>query len=696
VNHGFRVAAATVALVATTAATAIGAGAFALIASPSSSQVWVSGRQISFAHLAIAYGDPVAPADDPGIRDLLAAVAAKSSWQPGTRFVAVTRADGKLLTFTLGSNAVSVDGTPASMAFAPFTEGSQLYLPLLPLARALGLGVRGFRGGYAFVPQITAVTASVQARRTVVEVSGTAPLAWRSAIDVKKAGRKLTLSFPGFGTDVGGRQKIAGKEADGVEIAQSGPPGYPTTSVTISVLRGVKFGARRIGAGVTVDIVLARTAFGLRATHVAATPSSVQMADAKPTQPALPSPPAVATAPPSTSPPTPIDSPAPAPEPTDNPTAQPLGPETGASPSASPSPSALPTPSAPPRDQKITDVSVAETATGTRITLTLTGPVSFEWHRLIDPDNRYWLDIDHATLVGPAQTLESKLPFIKEVKVSQHLIVPDRVVRLSITPTQAVDVRVGAIEGSPNQLGIEIENQPPGADAPMAGMGSLSAAAANASAPSSIAPASMEPDLIVIDPGHGGTDPGSLNPAYGLTESKLTLDIARRLAANLKRQGWRVTLTRTGDYDVGDPFGPDKDELQARCDVANAAGARLFVSIHINASVSSAPNGTTTYYWHPQDRAFALAVQTATVAAAGITNDGIRRYSFYVIHHTSMPSILVETAYLSNPHDAELLRGAPFLDKLAAGIARGIAAYTGGPQSPVGQTKPLQNAQGNY
>ncbi|HLX01437.1 MAG TPA: stalk domain-containing protein, partial [Trinickia sp.] len=124
---------------------------------PSQAQVWVQGRQITFAHLAIAYGDPVVPADDPGLGAMLSTVAARSAWQPGTRFVAIARADGKLVTFASGSNAVSVDGVPTAMPFAPFTEGSRLYLPLLPLARALGLGVRGFRGGYVFVPQLLAI-----------------------------------------------------------------------------------------------------------------------------------------------------------------------------------------------------------------------------------------------------------------------------------------------------------------------------------------------------------------------------------------------------------------------------------------------------------------------------------------------------------------------------------------------------------
>jgi N-acetylmuramoyl-L-alanine amidase len=234
------------------------------------------------------------------------------------------------------------------------------------------------------------------------------------------------------------------------------------------------------------------------------------------------------------------------------------------------------------------------------------------------------------------------------------LLDPDQVVRVSITPTQPIDVRVGTVAGAPDQLGIEIENQPPAPDAPIAGIGNT-LVTAQASAPPSTQPAlpaRTDPTLIVIDPGHGGSDPGSLNPAYGLTESHLTLDIAQRLEADLKHQGWRVVMTRDGDYDVGDPNGSDAQELQARCDVANAAGARLFVSVHINSSVSSAPNGGTTYYWHPADRALAETVQNDMITSSGIAGDGVIRNNFYVIHHTMMPSILVEVAYLSNAHDA--------------------------------------------
>jgi N-acetylmuramoyl-L-alanine amidase len=190
------------------------------------------------------------------------------------------------------------------------------------------------------------------------------------------------------------------------------------------------------------------------------------------------------------------------------------------------------------------------------------------------------------------------------------------------------------------------------------------------------------PNLIVIDPGHGGNDPGAINQQYGLVESHLTLAIAQRLKTNLERAGWHVVMTRDGDYEVGDPNGNDDQELQARCDVANAAGARLFISVHINSSFSSGPSGLTTYFWRPSDRSLAQVIENATSRASGAGDAGIRRENFYVIHHTVMPSVLIENAYLSNGHDAALLAQPTFLDRLAAGIAQGIKDYTGGPPAP--------------
>ena len=206
---------------------------------------------------------------------------------------------------------------------------------------------------------------------------------------------------------------------------------------------------------------------------------------------------------------------------------------------------------------------------------------------------------------------------------------------------------------------------------------------APAPAPTLVPRVATQRDLVVIDPGHGGNDPGASNNGYGLTESNVTLAISLKLRDDLRKLGWRVVMTRDGNYEVGDPNGDDHQELQARCDVANAAGARVFVSVHVNSSVAHGLNGTTTYYWRPADRVFAQAVQSAVVMADGINDAGVKRNNFYVIKNTYMPAVLIETAFLSNDHDAALLARSDFLDKLAQGITNGIMNFTGGPQAPL-------------
>ncbi|HEV2038099.1 MAG TPA: N-acetylmuramoyl-L-alanine amidase, partial [Candidatus Eremiobacteraceae bacterium] len=558
----------------------------------------------------------------------------------------------------------------------------------------LGLAERRFHGNYAFSPQILSVQRRIGLHRTIVEIEASAPLAWRSAYSARAKHETLTLTFPGFANAASSKLNLGGREAKAATIAQQGPPGYPITSLTIDLMHRVKFAAHRMSEGSTLDLVLARNEGDLTLSAPVATPSvqTSRIPKAAATGPASAAPtvvpiaccPPVAIAvatvttmrKPSAGPSAaPVPTAVPAPEVTDN----------GASPASS-SPSAeasaiTPSPSPSPLE-RITDVSVTEAPDISRVTLTVTGPVSFEWHRLAPPDNRFWVDISQAALVGPARDIAVKLPAVRSVKISQHLITPDHVVRLIIDPLQPVDVVIGAIEGAPNQLGVEIRANAPAADAAASGVGALPVSSQTPHPVVAITPGPPHPNLVIIDPGHGGNDPGAINGQYGLVESHLTLAIAQRLKVNLERAGWRVVLTRDGDYEVGDPAGDDHQELQARCDIANAAGARLFISVHINSSFSSGPSGLTTYFWRPSDRALAQMIQNATVRTSGAGDDGVKRENFYVIHHTVMAAILVENAYLSNAHDATLLSQPGFLDRLAAGIAQGVKDYTGGPPPP--------------
>ena len=185
--------------------------------------------------------------------------------------------------------------------------------------------------------------------------------------------------------------------------------------------------------------------------------------------------------------------------------------------------------------------------------------------------------------------------------------------------------------------------------------------------------------LVVLDPGHGGSDSGAEH--NGLVEKTLTLDIAERVRPILAARGFAVKMTRDRDVDVYAPNDSAHDELQARSDVANAARAAMFVSIHINSSVSSGPNGTTTFFYKPQDYGLAAAIERRLVPALGTANDGVQKANFYVMHHTTMPATLIETAFLSNSSDAALLRSPDFRQRVAMAIADGIGDYAAHPEA---------------
>ncbi|MEO6913231.1 MAG: N-acetylmuramoyl-L-alanine amidase, partial [Candidatus Baltobacteraceae bacterium] len=183
------------------------------------------------------------------------------------------------------------------------------------------------------------------------------------------------------------------------------------------------------------------------------------------------------------------------------------------------------------------------------------------------------------------------------------------------------------------------------------------------------------PKLIVIDPGHGGSDPGTVR--NGISEKNLSLDMSKRLRDDLISRGWQVQMTRTTDVDVFQPNDSPHDELQARCDIANTAGARLFVSVHVNGFMNSGPRGTTTYYSKPIDMPLARDLDRRMAGALGTKDDGIIKSHLYVTLHTSMPAVLIETAFISNPDDYARLTSPDWRQKVADAIADGIGDYTG-------------------
>ncbi|RMH71187.1 MAG: hypothetical protein D6675_07200 [Gemmatimonadetes bacterium] len=220
---------------------------------------------------------------------------------------------------------------------------------------------------------------------------------------------------------------------------------------------------------------------------------------------------------------------------------------------------------------------------------------------------------------------------------------------------------------------------------------------------------------IVIDPGHGGKDPGAIGP-NGTQEKDITLAIARRLKTIIEsRSNLDVILTREDDTFIG---------LGERTKIANSAKADLFISIHCNASHSPHAQGTETYFlsaarndaekeaemrenqviefevpknsqppsdilemmlwnmaaneFHKESQDLMETVQNALQQKLKLPSrfkEGGRQAGFYVLRGTTMPAILVEAAFITNPQEERLLNTPEFQEKIAAGIYEGVVEF---------------------
>ena len=217
---------------------------------------------------------------------------------------------------------------------------------------------------------------------------------------------------------------------------------------------------------------------------------------------------------------------------------------------------------------------------------------------------------------------------------------------------------------------------------------------------------------IVIDPGHGGHDTGTIGP-NGLEEKDLVLEVSRRLGRLLEtRLGAEVVYTRKDDT-----FIP----LETRTAIANQARADLFVSIHANSSRDSAARGVETYYLNftsssealevaarenavseksiyelqdlvkkialkekiEESREFAGDVQASlhsglAVKSPAIRDRGVKKAPFIVLIGANMPSILAEISFVSNPTDERRLASSEYRERIAESLYRGIAKYANG------------------
>lgn len=176
--------------------------------------------------------------------------------------------------------------------------------------------------------------------------------------------------------------------------------------------------------------------------------------------------------------------------------------------------------------------------------------------------------------------------------------------------------------------------------------------------------------LVMLDPGHGGKDPGAIGVG-GLKEVDVIMPIAKRVEAILERQGVAVKMTRTSDYFVG---------LDERVVMSRRAGANIFVSIHAN-SLDGRPdvNGLETYHYNIgqslADTVHRNVVSYVNSKGFYLNDRRVRSARFLVLRKSSIPAILVETGYLTSEAESARLRNPEYQRVMAEGIARGILEY---------------------
>ncbi len=279
---------------------------------------------------------------------------------------------------------------------------------------------------------------------------------------------------------------------------------------------------------------------------------------------------------------------------------------------------------------KIMQVNFQPVGETGRLTIEGTGAMQYKIREFVFPD-RLTVDIQDAVFIPVKQELSVNSPSIVNIRASQFQATPP-IVRVVVTLKRKAAYVVGQSDG---QLTLDIT------DGPLRG------------------------HLVAIDPGHGGSDPGAIGPT-GLREADVVLDVAMRLRDLLARDGIRSLMTREADVSV---------ELADRPKLARDRGATIFVSVHANASTRASVNGSETYYLTAQSLVLAQMIQDELGVLLGIPSRGIKTASFIVLRDNDVPSVLVETAFITHADDEMHLKDVEFRQRLAQAVYRGITRF---------------------
>ncbi|MCL5116377.1 MAG: N-acetylmuramoyl-L-alanine amidase [Firmicutes bacterium] len=191
-------------------------------------------------------------------------------------------------------------------------------------------------------------------------------------------------------------------------------------------------------------------------------------------------------------------------------------------------------------------------------------------------------------------------------------------------------------------------------------------------APETVSAVGHAAPLVVIDPGHGGWDPGAIRGA--VYEKSLTLAVALKLGTLLQQRGYRVYYTRSTDTALSSTVLKD---LTQRATLANQLGAALFISVHVNTEPTGTMAGPIVYYTRASLPSYRLATLMTQSLAATSRPHPPRPIRQWVLEVSQMPAVNVEIGFLSHSVDAQRMQSTWYQAVLAQSMANGVSRYLG-------------------
>ncbi len=201
----------------------------------------------------------------------------------------------------------------------------------------------------------------------------------------------------------------------------------------------------------------------------------------------------------------------------------------------------------------------------------------------------------------------------------------------------------------------------------------LGAGLVKSTRPSAATPGPLAGQVVYIDPGHGGIDPGACGSTW--LEKDIALKVALYLGVRLEKSGAKVVYSRTGDYDLETD---DVDDTQARLRLIDSSEATMVLSIHCNAFTDPRERGAQTFYnasRNPRSKELAGLIQAELAKDTFTEREISARLDHFMLNYGQKPAVTVELGFLSNPEEEELLGTPSYQQKLAECIRRAIISF---------------------